>query len=202
MTFKSLVTYTRTTLMATPRPSYVPRDTSAKPPDSSSTESSEQSGICMDVGITRCRLHSLQSLLSNFVLSRSDSAPFSRRCGSCQSWGGGCGRVYLVHFIDLPLNFRLRVLYELEERGNLWEDFPTLPPLAPKCMVHNREFTSLVRLIMPASCDYTPNRVPQPSILAGVYWTGWSFTGRNIGDHVPCTTSMIRYYPCEDLVVM
>jgi len=53
MRSRSLVTYTRTTLIATRRPSYVPCDTLAKPPDSTSTESSEQSGICMDVGITR-----------------------------------------------------------------------------------------------------------------------------------------------------
>jgi len=89
MASRSLVTYARTTLMATRRPSYVPRDTSAKPPHSTSTEFSEQSGMSMDVGITRCRLHVLQSSLNNFNRSRSDSAPSSRRCGSCQPWGGG-----------------------------------------------------------------------------------------------------------------
>jgi len=89
MASRSLVTYARTTLMATRRPSYVPRDTSAKPPHSTSTESSEQSGMSMGVGITRCRLHVLQSSLNSFSRSRSDSAPFSRRCGSCQPWGGG-----------------------------------------------------------------------------------------------------------------
>jgi len=61
MASRSLVTYARTTLIATRRPSYVPCDTLAKPPYSTSTEPSEQSGMCMDLGITRCRLHVFQS---------------------------------------------------------------------------------------------------------------------------------------------
>ena len=89
MASRSLVTYTRTTLMATRRPSYVPRDTSAKPPDSTSTEPSEQSGMCMDVGITWYWLHVLQSSLNRFSRSGSNSASFSRRCGSRQLLGGG-----------------------------------------------------------------------------------------------------------------
>jgi len=89
MASRSLVTYARTSLMATRRPSYVPCDTSAKPPHSTSTEPSEQSGMCMGVGITRCRLHVLQSLLNNFNRSRSDITSFSRRCSPCQPWEGG-----------------------------------------------------------------------------------------------------------------
>jgi len=54
MRSRSLVMYARTTLIATRRPSCIPCDTSAKPPDSMCTESSEQSGMCMDVGITQC----------------------------------------------------------------------------------------------------------------------------------------------------
>ena len=69
MMSRSLVMYTRTTLMATRRPLNVPRDTLAYPPDSTSTESFEQSGMCMDFGITRCRLHVLQSLLNIFTRS-------------------------------------------------------------------------------------------------------------------------------------
>ena len=84
MRSRSLVTYARTTLIATRRPSYVPCEMSAKPPDSTSTESSEQSGMCMDVGITLCRLHVLQSSLSNFSRSPSDTVLFSSRCNSCQ----------------------------------------------------------------------------------------------------------------------
>ena len=84
MASRSLVMYARTTLIATRRPSCIPCDTSAKPPHSTSTEFSEQSGMCMDVGITRCRLHVLQSLLSNFSRSRSDMASFSRHCNSYQ----------------------------------------------------------------------------------------------------------------------
>ena len=80
----SLVMYTRTALMATRRPSYVPRNTSAKPPYSTSTEPLEQSGMFMDVGIMRCRLHVLQSLLSNFRRSRSGIVRSCRRCISCQ----------------------------------------------------------------------------------------------------------------------
>jgi hypothetical protein len=64
--------HVRTTLMATRCPLYVPCDMSAKPPRSTSTEPFEQSGMCMDFGITRCRLHVLQSLLSNFSRSRSE----------------------------------------------------------------------------------------------------------------------------------
>ena len=86
---RSLVTYARTTLIATRRPSYVPCDTSANPPHSTSTESSEQSGMCMDFGITRCRLHVLQSSLSNLSRSRSDMASFSRRYNLCQPGVGG-----------------------------------------------------------------------------------------------------------------
>ena len=83
ITSRSLVTYTRTTLMATRRPWYIPCDTSAKPPCSTSTESFEQSGMCIELGITRCRLHVLQSLLSNLSRSRSDVLRSSRRCSSC-----------------------------------------------------------------------------------------------------------------------
>ena len=112
MTSRSLVTYVRTTLMATRRPWYIPCDTSAKPPLSTSTESSEQSGMCMDVGITRFRLHVLQSLLSNFRRSRSDTMLFSRRSRLCQpsvSALGECGRAHLIHFIDTLLDFWLRI---------------------------------------------------------------------------------------------
>jgi hypothetical protein len=69
MTSKSSMRHTRTTLMATRRPLYIPCDTLAKPPRSTSTAPFEQSGMCMDFGITRCRLHVLQSLLSNFSRS-------------------------------------------------------------------------------------------------------------------------------------
>jgi len=61
MVSRSLLTCARTTLIATRRPSYLPCDTSAKPPYSTSTEPSEQSGMCIDLGITRCRLYVLQS---------------------------------------------------------------------------------------------------------------------------------------------
>jgi len=97
---RSLVTYARTTLIATRRPSYVPCETSAKPPHSTSTESSEQSGMCMDFGITRCRLHVLQSSLSSFSRSRSDTASFSRRCRPYKPWEGG-GVAKLTSFISL-----------------------------------------------------------------------------------------------------
>ena len=80
MTSRSLVMYTRTTLIATRRPSYTPCDTSAHPPLVTSVEPCEQSGMCIDLGITRCRLHVLQNLLNNFNRSRSDIASFSRRC--------------------------------------------------------------------------------------------------------------------------
>ena len=170
MVSRSLVTYARTTLIATRRPSYIPCDTSAKPPHSTSTESSEQSGMCMVVGITRCRLHVLQSLLSNFRRSRSDTMLFSRRSRLCQpsvSALGECGRAHLIHFIDTLLDFRLRIPQKLEERGNPWEEFPTLPPLAGsvKHVVHSGEFTSLVWFTTPASRDYIPNGVFQQSTL-------------------------------------
>jgi len=87
MTSKSLVMYTRTTLIATRRPSYTPCDTSAHPPFVTSVEPCEQSGMCMDLGITRCRLHVLQNLLNNFNRSRSDIASFSRRCNLHQHRG-------------------------------------------------------------------------------------------------------------------
>jgi len=103
MVSRSLVTYARTALIATVYPLYSPRDTSAKPPDSTSTVPSEQSGKRMDVGITRCRLHVLQSILSNLSRSRSNVVLFSRRCGSGQpSVGGGGGDVEeLATFISL-----------------------------------------------------------------------------------------------------
>ena len=82
MTSRSLVMYARTTLIATRRPWYVLCETSAKPPLSVPTAPLEQSGMCMDFGITRCRLHVLQSLLSNFRRSRSEMVSPSRRCGS------------------------------------------------------------------------------------------------------------------------
>ena len=72
MTSRSSIMHTRTTLMATRRPWYVPCDTSANPPRPISTEPFEQSGMCIDLGITRCRLHVLQSLLSSFSRSRSE----------------------------------------------------------------------------------------------------------------------------------
>jgi hypothetical protein len=82
MTSGSSMRHTRTTLIATRRPLYVPCDTLANPPRSTSTAPFEQSGMCMDFGITRCRLHVLQSVLSNFSRSRSGIVLFSRRCSS------------------------------------------------------------------------------------------------------------------------
>jgi len=82
MRSRSLVTYTRTILTATRRPSYVLRDTLANPPDSTSTEPSEQSGISMDFGTTWCWLHVLQSLLNNFSRSGSGTVRSSRSCSS------------------------------------------------------------------------------------------------------------------------
>jgi len=69
-------------------------------------------------------------------------------------------------------------------------------------MVNNGEFTSLVRFVLPASRDHIPNRFLQQSTLARVNWTGWSFTGTNIGGHVLDITSMIGQYPCEDLIAI
>jgi len=71
--------------MATRRPSYIPCDTSAHPPLVISVEPSEQSGMCIDFGITRCRLQVLQSLLNNLSRSWSDITSFSRRCSLVQS---------------------------------------------------------------------------------------------------------------------
>ena len=85
---RSSLRHTRTTLIATRRPLCVPCDTSAKPPRPASTAPSEQSGIYMDFGITRCRLHVLQSLLSSFCRSRSEMVRSSRRYSSCWSWDG------------------------------------------------------------------------------------------------------------------
>jgi len=166
MRSRSLVTYARTTLIATRRPSCVPCDTSANPPGPTSTGSSEQSGMCMDIGIKRCRLHVLQSLLSNFSRSRSDMVSFSRRCSSCQHFmstlGGGCGKTHIVHFVNALLNFWLRILQKLEEGGDPWEDFPKLTLLVGRgeYAVHNGESASLFWLTTPASCDHTPNGVP------------------------------------------
>jgi len=69
-----------------------------------------------------------------------------------------------------------------------------------KYVVHNREFASLARPLVPADRDHIPNWVRQPSIPAWVYWTGWSFTSTDIGDHILDITSMIREYPREDLL--
>ena len=69
ITSRSLVMYTCTALTATRRPSYVLCDTMANPPHSTSTEPSEQSGMVMDSGTMRCRLHVLQILLNNFIRS-------------------------------------------------------------------------------------------------------------------------------------
>ena len=69
ITSMSLVMYIRKTLTATRRPLYVLRDTLAEFPDSTSTESFEQSGMCIDLGIMRYRLHVLQSSLNSFCRS-------------------------------------------------------------------------------------------------------------------------------------
>ena len=106
MRSRSLVTYIRTTLIATRRPSYIPCDMLAMPPDSTSTAPSEQSGMCMDSGITRCRLHALQSSLNNFSRSRPDMVWFSRRCGRCYAWGGGGGE----KLKNVPCPFHQRAL--------------------------------------------------------------------------------------------
>jgi len=72
MTSRSLVMYIRTTLTATRRPLYVFCNTLAKPPHSTSTAPSEQSGMRIDFGTTRFRLHVLQSSLNSSSRSRSD----------------------------------------------------------------------------------------------------------------------------------
>ena len=104
MTSKSLVIYTRTTFTATNRPLYVLRDTLAKPPDSTSTEPSEQSGMCMDFGITRCRLHVLQSSLNSFSHSRSGAVCSSKCYRSCWPWDVRRNR----RWRDGPYPFRQR----------------------------------------------------------------------------------------------
>jgi hypothetical protein len=121
--------HTRTTLMATRRPRYVPCDTFAKPPRSTSIAPFEQSEMCMDFGITRCRLHVLQSLLSNFSRSRSEMVRSSRRYSLCEPRDGKRGKgmkTCLIHFTNAPLNFWFRLLQKLEERGNSREESPTL----------------------------------------------------------------------------
>jgi hypothetical protein len=40
-------------------------------------------------------------------------------------WEGGVG-AYLVHFVDNPLDFRLRISQKLEERGDPWEQIYAL----------------------------------------------------------------------------
>ena len=126
---RSLVMYTRTSVIATRRPLYVPCDTSAKPPDSTSTESSEQSGTCMDVGITRCRLHVLQSLLSNFTRSRSDMAPFSSRCNLRQPFMSAFGDVErLTSFISLT-----RLWVSDSEPCRNWKKEATRGRIFPDC---------------------------------------------------------------------
>jgi hypothetical protein len=117
------------TLMATRCPLYVPRNTLAKPPRPASTAPFEQSGMCMDFGITRCRLHVLQSMLSSFCRSQYEMVWSSRRCGSCWPWDGERreGRkTCLIHFINNPLDFGLRPPQKLEEGGDPWEEFSTL----------------------------------------------------------------------------
>jgi len=53
----------------------------------------------------------------------------------------------------------------------------------------------------PASRDHVPSEVLQPSIPIWIYWTGWSFTGTNIGNHVLDITPTIRQHLRENLVV-
>jgi len=84
----------------------------------------------MDLGIKRCRLHVLQSSLSNFGRSRSDMMSISRCYNPCQPGVGGGWKAYLIHLINTLLNFWLRILQKLEEGSDPWEDFPTLPLLA------------------------------------------------------------------------
>jgi hypothetical protein len=37
------------------------------------------------------------------------------------------GMTYLIHFTNTSLNFWLRLRQKLEERGDPWEESPTLP---------------------------------------------------------------------------
>jgi hypothetical protein len=39
---------------------------------------------------------------------------------------GERGEVYLIHFVDKPLDLWLRFLRQPEERGDPWEEFSTL----------------------------------------------------------------------------
>jgi len=108
---------------------------------------------------------------------------------------------HLIHFVNALLDFWLRILQKLEERGNPWEDFPKPLELPrPEHVAHIREFASLFWLIVPTGRDYIPNWVLQQSALAGVFWTRWSFTSTNIGDHILHVAFIIGQYPCEDLI--
>ena len=73
----------------------------------------------------------------------------------------GSEKAHLIHFINALLGYWFRVLQKLEERGDSWEDFPKLLPLAgpSEHAVYNREFASLVWSVIPTGCDYIPNRV-------------------------------------------
>ena len=69
--------------MATWYPPYLLLDTEANPPVySTSVAPFEQSGMCMELGITHFRPHNLQSSLRSFFRSSSDIVRFSRRYSS------------------------------------------------------------------------------------------------------------------------
>jgi hypothetical protein len=126
---------------------------------------------------------------------------------------GGGGGTYLVHFINNPLNFWLRISQGLEERGDPWDKFyallwsvrsDILGVLGTGCrkyVVHDREFISVCRFIIPAGRNCIPNTVLQPLILAPVPWTGWSFNASDIVDYTILLTVTVWQYPREHLIV-
>ena len=85
MASKPSAMYTRKTFTATRCPLYTLSETSALPPwHLTSEDSVKQSGMCIDFGSKRCRLHALHNLLISCIRSRSDTVLSSRLCGSHQ----------------------------------------------------------------------------------------------------------------------
>jgi hypothetical protein len=113
--------------------------------------------------------------------------------------GGG---IYLVHFVNNPLDPRLRILYnaDLNVQVIWFVRRGVIETGRRKYVVHNGEFRSLFWFSAPTGHNCIPNLVVQPLILTWVRWAGWPSTESNLLLHVNPIFVIVWQYTREDLM--
>ena len=112
------------------------------------------------------------------------------------------GEVYLVHFVNNPLDSWLRILYNADLNVQIiwFVRRGIIETGRRKYVVHNGEFRSLSWFSVPTGRNCIPNLVVQPLIPTRVRWAGWPSTESNLLLHVNPIFVIEWQYPGEDLI--